>query len=73
MLDPSKNYVIQTDGSIHELLFWGDCDWEERAVTSIQEIRAKAIDECIRIVEETVWRDADMLAESIRELKGGAE
>ena len=33
----------------------------------------KAIDECIKIIEETVWKDTDMLVESIRELKGGAE
>ena len=32
----------------------------------------KAIDECIKIIEETVWKDTDMLVESIRELKGGA-
>lgn len=38
-----------------------------------KEIRAKAIDECIKIIEETVWRDTDMLVESIRELKGGVE
>lgn len=41
--------------------------------TTYGEIRAKAIDECIRIIEETVWKDTDMLVESIRELKGGAE
>ena len=35
-----------------------------------KEIRAKAIDECIKIIEETTWRDTDMLVESIRELKG---
>lgn len=38
-----------------------------------REIRAKAIDECIKVIEESVWRDTDMLVESIRELKGGAE
>ena len=31
------------------------------------------IDRCIKMIEETVWRDTDMLVESIRELKGGAE
>ena len=31
------------------------------------EVRAKAIDECIKIIEETVWRDTDMLVENIRE------
>ena len=33
----------------------------------------KSIDECIKIIEETVWKDTDMLAESIRELKGVQE
>ena len=33
----------------------------------------KAIDKCIRIIEETVWKDTDMLVESIRELKGSEE
>lgn len=32
-----------------------------------ERIRAKAIDECIKIIEETCWRDADMLVENIRE------
>lgn len=31
------------------------------------------IDRCIRIIEETTWKDTDMLVESIRELKGGVE
>ena len=34
-----------------------------------QTIRNKAIDECIRLTEETVWKDADMLADMFRELK----
>lgn len=34
---------------------------------------ADAIDECIKIIEETTWRDTDMLVESIRELKGVQE
>ena len=34
---------------------------------------AKAIDECIKIIEETVWKNTDMLVESIRELKGAEE
>lgn len=38
-----------------------------------QKIRENAIDECIKIIEETVWRDTDMLVDNIRELKGGAE
>lgn len=45
MLEPNRNYVIEDDGSIHKMLFSGDADWEEKATTSIQEIRNKAIDE----------------------------
>lgn len=33
----------------------------------------KAIDECLKMIEETVWRDTDMLVENIRQLKEGAE
>ena len=33
-------------------------------------VKEQASDECIRIIEETVWKDTDMLVESIRELKG---
>ena len=29
----------------------------------------KAIDECIKVIEETPWKDTDMLVESIRELR----
>lgn len=36
-------------------------------------IRNKTIDECIRIIEETVWKDTDMLVDSIREMKGGGK
>lgn len=32
-----------------------------------KEIRNKAIDECIKIIEETVWKDTDMLVNNIRE------
>lgn len=32
---------------------------------------ADAIDECIKVIEETVWRDTAMLVENIRSLKGG--
>ena len=45
MLEPNTNYVIEDDGSIHKMLFCGDADWEENVTTSVQEIRAKAIDE----------------------------
>jgi predicted nuclease with RNAse H fold len=46
---------------------------KSRIVDAVQGIRAKAIDECIRMIEETTWRDTEMLVESIRQLKGGAE
>lgn len=45
---------------------------DEMPEVSVEEIRAKVIDECIKIIEETTWKDTDMLVESIRELKGGA-
>lgn len=58
-------------------------NWENQLITNniqynnckrlLVEERAKAIDECIRIIEETVWKDTDMLVENIKELKGGAE
>lgn len=46
---------------------------DEMPEVSVKEIRAKAIDECIKIIEETAWKDTDMLVESIKELKGGTE
>ena len=46
---------------------------KSRIVDMVQAERNKVIDECIKIIEETVWKDADMLVESIRQLKGGAE
>lgn len=45
MLEPNRNYVIDTDGNIHKMLFVGDCDWDEKSVSSLQEIRADAIRE----------------------------
>ena len=45
VLDNEHIYVIEIDGSIHKMIFCGDCDWEERPVTTLAEIRAKAIDE----------------------------
>lgn len=48
-------------------------DARKEGANLLANARAKAIDECIRIIEETVWKDTDMLVESIRELKGGAE
>ena len=47
MLKPNKTYVIEKDGSIHEMIFVGDSDWEEKSTTSIQEIRNNALDEAI--------------------------
>lgn len=49
------------------------CDFIRCTKEIEKEIRAKAIDECIKIIEETVWKDTDMLVESIRELKGVQE
>lgn len=45
MLKSNETYVMEEDGSIHKMLFSGDANWEERATTSIQEIRANVIDE----------------------------
>lgn len=42
VLDNEHIYVIETDGSIHKMIFCGDCDWEERPVTTLAEIRAMA-------------------------------
>ena len=52
MLEPNRAYVIEDDGSIHKMLFCGDADWEDRATTTIQEIRAKAIDEVMEVVKK---------------------
>lgn len=43
---------------------------DEMPEVSEKEIRAKAIDECIRIIEETPWKDTDMLVEELKQLKG---
>ena len=67
--------------SIHDLRYIADMNVERcrlirqlnEANLKTEEIRAKAIDECIKIIEETVWKDSNMLVESIRELKGDAE
>lgn len=37
------------------------------------EMRDKTIDECIKVIEETVWRDTDMLVENIRKFVGGVK
>ena len=34
-----------------------------------KQIKADAIDECINIIENCVWKDADMLVELLEELK----
>ena len=52
MLKSNETYVIEEDGSIHKMLFSGDANWEERATTSIQEIRANVIDEFAEKVKE---------------------
>lgn len=52
MLKPNETYVIEEDGSIHRMRFCGDADWEERATTSIQEIKNQVIDEFVANAEE---------------------
>lgn len=67
MLKPNKTYVIEEDGSIHEMIFVGDSDWEEKPITSIQEIRNKVIDEYVNalkpIIDEKIkgWTNSDDL------------
>lgn len=46
---------------------------KSRIADAVKGIRENAIDECIKIIEETVWKDTDMLVESIRELKEGGK
>ena len=85
MLEPNRNYVIEEDGSIHKMLFSGDADWEEKATTSIQEIRNNAIDEFVIKLKRVrgyglitnfdrpfgvTFNKLDEIAE---EMKGGAE
>lgn len=52
MLKLNRNYVIEKDGSIHEMIFVGDSDWDEKSTTSIQEIRNEAIDEMVNGIRE---------------------
>ena len=52
MLEPNKNYVVDIYGNIHEMRFIGDCDWDEKTITSIQEIRNKAIEEFVKQLKE---------------------
>ena len=67
MLKPNRNYVIEEDCSIHEIIFAGDSDWEEKPITSIQEIRNKAIDDYVKalkpIIDEKIkgWTNSDDL------------
>ena len=67
MLKPNRNYVIEEDGSIHEMIFAGDSDWEEKPTTTIQEIRNKVIDEYVNalkpIIDEKIkgWTNSDDL------------
>ena len=46
------------------------CDFIRCTKEIEKEIRVKAIDECIRIIEETPWKDTDMLVEELKQLKG---
>ena len=57
VLDNEHIYVIETDGSIHKMIFCGDCDWEERPVTTLAEIRAKAIDEFAEKLKESLLKN----------------
>lgn len=72
MIDTNKLHVIETDGSIHEMIFVGDYDWEERATTSLQEIRNKAIDEFIKRLykigeqREFDWEDIYKIADEMK-------
>lgn len=52
VLDNEHIYVIETDGSIHKMIFCGDCDWDEKPVTSLAEIRANAIEEFAEKLKE---------------------
>ena len=54
MLDTNEVYVIETDGSIHEMNFVGDSDWDIEPTTSLQEIRNKTIDEAMLKVAKTI-------------------
>lgn len=58
MLDMNRNYVIETDGSIHKMLFCGDADWDERAETTLEAIeqcaRAKTIDEFVEALKDSL-------------------
>lgn len=58
------------------MLFSGDADWEERATTSIQEIRANVIDEfaerlkekygCLGYIDEIKFEEVDEIAEQMK-------
>ena len=53
------------------------CDAWECNMETLEDYRAKVIDECIKVIEETPWKDADMLVESVKldklaeQMKGG--
>ena len=57
VLDNEHIYVIETDGSIHKMIFFGDCDWEERPVTTLAEIMASAIDEFADKLKESLVKN----------------
>lgn len=56
-MDSEHIYVIETDGTIHKMIFVGDCDWEEKTTTSITAIRNQVIDEFAKKMNE--WLDND--------------
>lgn len=65
MLKSNETYVMEEDGSIHKMLFSGDADWEERATTSIQEIRNQAIDEFAHRIRSKVMAEIDDCADEL--------
>ena len=63
-------HVIESDGSIHELLSAGDADWHDETVTTLTEIRNNIIDEFVEKAWEVLGsEDRDIYArESIIEI-----
>ena len=55
-------YVIETDGTIHEMMFAGDGNWKKEAVTTLSNIRNKAIDEFAEQLKtlELGWFNSDL-------------
>ena len=75
-------YVIETDGSIHELRFVGDADWYDETITTLSEIRNNVIDEFVQQLKSTnygvvitnwgepyaiTFKELDYIAEHLKE------